>query len=318
MRLGLCAQVLYHQPFDQALATAAALGFEAIELPVDSRNPFVDLEKALAGDWRRIAKAVRDAGLTISALSNHQEGQLLLGPHGVDTDAIHPGDADEKIRYATHRLEQTAALAERLEVGVICGFTGCEDSSRWFPWPLEDGYERMGEAFRGRLVPLLDTFARHGVRFAYECHPRQFAYNLETARLALELVEGHPSLGFNFDPGNLMLAGMSPIAFVAELGDRILHVHAKDAELVAHQADRSGLLAHGRWDRRDRGFRFRIPGWGDLDWKQLISELRLAGYDGVLAVEHEDPVIGRVEGLRKAYEHLSPLLLREPPAAPWW
>jgi sugar phosphate isomerase/epimerase len=318
MRLGVCAQVLYHQAFEEALATAAGLGFEAIELPVDARNPFIDLEEALRGDWRRIARAVRDAGLTISALSNHQEGQLLLGPHGVDTDAIHAGDAAEKIRYATRRLEQTAMLAERLEVGVVCGFTGCEDASRWFPWPIEDGYERMGETFRERVVPLLDAFARHDVRFALECHPRQFAYNLETARLALELVSGHPALGFNFDPANLVLAGMNPVLFVAELGDRILHVHAKDAERVEHQVDRSGLLAHGRWDRRDRGFRFRIPGWGDLNWKHLISELRQAGYDGVLAVEHEDPIIGRVEGLVKSYEFLSPLLLREPPAPRWW
>jgi sugar phosphate isomerase/epimerase len=318
MRVGVCAQVLYHQPFEEALATAAQLGFEAIELPVDARNPFIDLEEALAGGWRRIARSVRDVGLAISALSNHQEGQLLLGPHGIDTDAIHPGDAEEKIRYATRRLEQTAMLAKRLEVGVVCGFTGCEDYSRWFPWPVEDGYERMGGTFRQRLVPLLDTFARHGVRFAHECHPKQFAYNLETARLALELVDGHPALGFNFDPANLVLAGMNPVVFVAELGDRIVHVHAKDAERVEHQADRSGLLAHGRWDRRDRGFRFRIPGWGDLNWKQLISELRQAGYDGVLAVEHEDPVIGRVEGLQKAYEFLSPLVLREPPAPRWW
>jgi sugar phosphate isomerase/epimerase len=318
MRLGLCAQVLYHLPFDEALTTARELGFEAIELPVDARNPFIDLEKALDGEWRRIRQSVRDAGLTISALSNHQEGQLLLGPHHSDTDAIYAGSAEEKIRYATRRLEQTAALAERLEVSVVCGFTGCEDYSRWFPWPAEDGYDRMGASFRERLLPLLEVFSRHGVRFAHECHPKQFAYNLETAKLALELLDGHPAFGFNFDPANLLLAGMSPVTFVAELGDRILHVHAKDGERVAHQINRSGLLAHGAWDRRDRGFRFRVPGWGDLNWKQLISELRLAGYDGVLAVEHEDPVVGRVEGLRKAVDHLAPLLLRQPAEERWW
>jgi sugar phosphate isomerase/epimerase len=318
MKLGLCVQALYHLPFPEALATAARLGFEAIELPVDARNPFVDLEEALAGGWRGIQQSVRNAGLEISALSNHQEGQLLLGPHGSDSDGIHAGGAEEKVRYATRRLEQTAALAERLEVTVVCGFTGCEDYSRWFPWPQADAYEQMGPVFRERLLPLLAVFSRHGIRFAHECHPKQFAYNLETAKLALELVEGHPALGYNFDPANLMLAGMNPVEFVAELGDRIVHVHAKDGEQVAHQVGRSGLLAHGRWDRRDRGFRFRIPGWGDLNWRQLISELRLAGYDGVLAIEHEDPVIGRLEGLQKALEYLSPLVLREPTAPRWW
>ena len=318
MKLGVCAQALYHLPFGEALATARRLGFEAIELPVDARNPFINLDEALGGGWRSIRQTVRDAGLQISALSNHQEGQLLLGPHGSDTDEIHPGGAEEKIRYATRRLEQTAALAERMEVAVVCGFTGCEDYSRWFPWPQEDAYDRMGSVFRERLLPVLDAFSRHGVQFAHECHPKQFAYNLETAKLALELVDQHPAFGFNYDPANLLLAGMNPVVFVAELGDRILHVHAKDGEHVAHQVDRSGLLAHGRWDRRDRGFRFRVPGWGDLNWRQLISELRLAGYDGVLAIEHEDPVIGRVEGLQKALEYLTPLVLREPREQRWW
>jgi sugar phosphate isomerase/epimerase len=318
MKLGLCAQVLYHLPFDEALTTARRLGFEAIELPVDARNPYVDLEEALAGGWRRIGQAVRAAGLQISALSNHQEGQLLLGPHGLDTEAIHSGTAEAKIEYASRRLTQTAALAARLEVGVVCGFTGCEDYSRWFPWPLEDGFERMGQTFRERVWPVLEEYARLGVRFAHECHPRQFAYNLETAKLALDLVDQHPALGFNFDPANLMLAGMDPVSFIAELGARILHVHAKDGEAVAHRVARSGLLAHGRWDRPDRGFRFRVPGWGDLDWKRLISELQVAGYDGVLAVEHEDPVMGRLEGLQKAADHLTPLLLRQPRENRWW
>ena len=318
VKLGLCAQVLYHLPFEEALATARRLGFDAIELPVDARSPFVDLDDALSGGWRRLRESVDRAGLEISALSNHQEGQLLLGPHGVDTDRVHSGCAAEKARYAVRRLEESAALAEKLGVAVVCGFTGCEDYSRWFPWPLPDGYDRMGEAFRERMLPLLDCFSSHGVRFAHECHPRQFAYNLETALIALDLVDRHPSFGFNFDPANLMLAGMDPVVFVAELGSRILHVHAKDGERVAHNAARSGLLAHGRWDRRERGFRFRVPGWGELDWKRIVSELRLAGFDGVLAVEHEDPVIGRIEGLRHAVQHLAPMIPREPVEAPWW
>jgi sugar phosphate isomerase/epimerase len=318
MKLGLCAQALFHLPFREALDTAARLGFEAIELPVDARNPFVDLDAALGGGSREIRRAARDAGLAISAISNHQEGQLLLGPHGRDTDAIHRGDAAEKARYAAARLRKAAALAEALEVPVVAGFTGCEDYARWFPWPDPGGFEAMGPAFVERMTPILDEFSRRGVRFAHECHPRQLAYNTETARWALDLLGGHPAFGFNFDPANLLLAGVDPVVFVAELGDRILHAHAKDGELVAHHAARSGLLAHGAWDRPGRGFRFRVPGWGDLPWKRILTELRLAGYDGVLAVEHEDPTMGRIEGLQKAAAALSPLLLRERPEPRWW
>lgn len=318
MKLGVCAQVFAHLPLRAALDAAVRLGFEAIELPVDARSPHVDLDAALRGGGVEIRRAARDAGIAISALSNHQEGQLLLGPHGRDTDRIHPGDAAEKIRYAAARLLRTAVLAEALEVPVVTGFVGCEDYARWFPWPDPDGFEAMGPVFVARMTPILDDFARRGVRFAHECHPRQLAYNTETARWALDLLAGHPALGFNYDPANLMLAGVDPVVFIAELGDRILHVHAKDGELVAHHAARSGLLAHGRWDRRDRGFRFRVPGWGDLPWRRIVTELRAAGYDGVLAVEHEDPTMSRMEGLEKAVAALSPLLLRERPEPRWW
>ncbi len=318
MKLGVCAQVLYHLPFREALATAAELGIEAIELPLHRGNPFVDLDAALAGGWREIRRAVDEAGLSISALSVHQEGQLLLGPHGEDTDAVHAGTSAEKAAFAAERMVAAAELAQRLEVPVVCGFVGCAVWSRWFPWPLGDGWARMAHAARERLSPILDAFHERGVRFAHECHPNQLAYNLETALELVALVDEHPALGFNFDPANLLLAGIDPVVFLAELGGRVHHVHAKDGELVAHHVARSGLLAHGAWDRPGRGFRFRVPGWGDLEWRRIVTELQLSGYRGVLAIEHEDPTMSRLEGLRQAVKHLEPLLLREPVEARWW
>jgi sugar phosphate isomerase/epimerase len=316
VKLGVCAQALYDLPFDQAVETAIELGFETIELAVDHSSPFVEGDLGLRR-WERIVDQLRRHRLEISALSTHQESQLLLGPHGIDTDGILAGSAKEKSDFARRRLTKTAELAARIDVGVVIGFTGCEDYSRWFPWPLADGYERMGPAFREALLPVLDAFAEVGVVFALECHPRQFAYNLETALYALELVEHHDALAFNFDPANLLLAGMRPEAFIVELGDRIRHVHAKDGELLG-DGGRSGLLAHGSWDRPGRGFRFRVPGWGDLDWRSLISALQVAGYRGTLAVEHEDPTMSRREGLRQAVSHLAPIVLREPPADRFW
>jgi sugar phosphate isomerase/epimerase len=319
MKLGVCLQVFYDRSFEEALSSAARLGFEAVELAVDARSPFVDLDEAVSGGWRRIRKALKDHGLALSALSNHQEGQLLLGPHGRDTDRIFKGSPSEKAARARQRLAQTARLAGMLEIETVVGFTGCEDYSRWFPWPDPDGYEAMGPAFREAVLPLLDEFSKHQVAFAIECHPRQFAYNLETAELALKLVDHHPALGFNLDPANLVLAGMDPVVFIVDMKERIRHVHAKDAELVRHAAGRSGLLAHGPWSRPGRGFRFRVPGWGDLDWRRLITELQVGGFQGVLAVEHEDPTMSREEGLIQAHRHLAPLLLHQPlPGERWW
>ena len=318
MKLGVCAQALFDLPFDAALCTARSLGFEAIELPVHRGNPFVDLEACLADGGESLAAQVEAAGLTISALSVHQEGQLLLGPYGEAADAVQPGSPAEQSAFAAHRMVQAAELARRLGVRTVCGFTGCADWTRFFPWPLADGWARMETPFREALMPILDAYAARGVTFAHECHPFQFAYDLESAERAVSLLDGHPAFGFNLDPANLAFSEVDPSVFIEHFGARIVHVHAKDAERVAHRQGRSGTLAHGAWDRPGRGFRFRVPGWGDLNWRRIVTSLQLAGYQGVLAVEHEDPTMSRREGLVQAVRHLAPILLHDLPGGRWW
>jgi sugar phosphate isomerase/epimerase len=326
MQLSLCPQPLY--PLARAggglvavLEAVRELGLRALELPVDGHSPLVDMDELLAGGWKRLTTQLGQHGLALSALSLHQEGQLLLGPHHADTDAIHAGSPAEKSAFAAMRLAKAAELARRLEVPVVVGFVGCEDYTRFFPWPDPRGWEKMQPVFRARVLAVLEHFERAGVTFAQEPHPKQFVYNTETALESVELLDGHPCWGFNLDPANLMLAGVDSALFVQELGARIRHVHAKDGELVLHNAARSGLLAHGPWDRPGRGFRFRIPGWGDVPWKRLLSTLALVGYDGYLALENEDPIFAPREGLEKAIRELEPLLPRGPRPKEmerWW
>lgn len=318
MKLSLCLQALYAQGLDRALATAAELGVTAVELPVDARSPLVNLDELLAGGGKQLRARLAAHGLTLSAISNHQEGQLLLGPHHGDTDAICLGTPEEKVAYAQARLRRSAELANALEVGLLIGFVGCEDYTRFFPWPDPQGWERMRPQVEARVLPFLEHCDRLGVNFGHEPHPKQIVYNLETAHEVLGWLGDHRRFGFNLDPANLLLAGIDPVVFVAELGERIWHVHGKDGESVKHHAPRSGLLAHGDWARRDRGFRFRIPGWGDVPWKRLITELHLAGFRGHIAIENEDPVFAPLDGLRKAIAELRPLLPEGDPTARWW
>jgi sugar phosphate isomerase/epimerase len=325
MRLSVCPQPLYPLArtggLGAVLGAVRALGIGALELPVDARSPLVDLDELLEGGWKRLKRELAAHGLVLSALSIHQEGQLLLGPHHEDTDHVHAGTPEAKSAFAEMRLAKAARLAQLLELTVVVGFVGCADYTRAFPWPDPRGWERMRPVFRERVGRVLESYRSAGVVFAQEPHPKQFVYNTETALESVELLDGDPSWGFNLDPANLMLAGVDSPLFVQELGTRVKHVHAKDGELVAHNAARSGLLAHGPWERIDRGFRFRIPGWGDVPWKRLLSTLALVGYDGHLAIENEDPVFAPMEGLEKAVRELEPLLPRTPRSPEterWW
>ncbi|HEX3556396.1 MAG TPA: sugar phosphate isomerase/epimerase family protein [Thermoanaerobaculia bacterium] len=318
MELGLYFAALNHLALEPALETAARLGYRTLELSVHTGGRFDLSELTEEGSRRQLLASVEAYQLRISAVNMSWDGQLVLGPHHADTDVVFAGSPQEKIRYGTERMLRAAELAHDLEIPVVTGFTGCEDYSRWFPWPDPEAWERMEPVFFERWDPILQHFDRLGIRFAMECHPRQIVYNTETALRSVEIFGAHPSWCFNLDPANLMLAGVDPVVFTAELGARVVNVHAKDGELVAHNVARSGLLAHGPWERPDRGFRFRMPGWGQVPWRPLITELVLQGYGGPLTVEHEDPTMGPVEGIEKAAHFLDPLLIRQPFTGRWW
>lgn len=319
MKLGLVLAVYNHVPLRDALRKAADAGCETVELFVHKGNGFVDLAELATRDGaRNLQHTLSEFSIQLSTLGIQTESQLLLGPHGTTTDAICPGSAVEKIAFAQERLRLAADAAQRLELDTICGMCGCEDGTRWFPWPDPEGWEKMAPTFVERWNPILDMFAQRGLRFAHECHPNQYAYNTETALATIRLLEDRPEWGFNLDPGNLMLSGVDPVVFVAELGDRIFHVHAKDGELVPHNVRRSGLLANGAWERRDRGYRFRVPGWGDVPWRRLLTELRMANYDRVISVEHEDPTMSRDDGVSQGISFLRPLLVQKPFEGRWW
>jgi sugar phosphate isomerase/epimerase len=316
VRLGLYFAVCDPLALDTALAWAAGLGIECIEVSSHVSARFDVDEMLESSSVTKLRDAVGRHGLELSAINMSADGQLLLGPHHSDTDWIHRGSTEEKRAFGARRLRRAAQLAEELEVPVVTGFVGCEDYSRWFPWPEAEAWERMEHGFVEELTPLLACFQAHGVRFAMEPHPKQFVYNTETALRSLKLLDGHHAWGFNLDPANLMLAGVDPGVFANELGDRI-NVHAKDGELVAHHGARSGLLANGPWSRAGRGFRFRVAGWGDVQWKRLITELSVQGYHGPVAIEHEDPTMAPAEGVQKAAAFLEPLLIRGPSQGVW-
>jgi sugar phosphate isomerase/epimerase len=319
MRLGVCLDLYQGVPFEEILDDVARYGYEAVEFCVDRTAGLFDAADIIKpGVAARIKHATRQRGLAVTAIRNSAEGQLVLGPHHRDTDRFFEGTPEEKIAHGIERMILSAQAAGALEVPVVCGFCGCEDYSRWFPWPDPEGWERMAPAFVERWGAILDAFAKEGVVFAQECHPKQYAYNTETALDTVRLLGGRKEWGFNLDPANLMLSGVDPVVFAQALACRVYNVHAKDGEVVAHNVARSGLLAHGDWRRPDRGFRFRVPGWGDVAWRSLITELALAGYDGAIAFEHEDPTMGKQDGLEKAIAYLRPLIIHERFPGRWW
>lgn len=321
MRLGIFTALFQDRPLEQLLPLVAELGYEMVEIPVWHGSPHLDMDTVLQDGGRSLLRLVKSYGLQISALNNGREGQMILGPQDWTADNWSPVQGrEERIQYATERLKLTARVASALEVPVVTGFVGSTVWDKWYNYPStnEKAYDQGWELFAERMNPVLDVFGQEGVRFAFEIHPTEIAYNIETAERALEVLGHREEFGFNFDPSHLIWQQTDPVVAVKRLGKRIYHAHAKDSEVQKDEVGRSGVMSTGAWTRPDRGFRFRVPGWGDVNWRRVLTSLAAVGYDYVLSFEHEDPVMSPEDGCEKAIAYLRPLIIKKPLSSVWW
>ena len=165
MKIGLFTATFLDMKIEDVFQMAARLGYEAVEMPAFLNNGQLDIEEVVKGNKAaELKKQVQSHGLIISALANHPEGQIVLGPYGKDTDAIFKGSKEEKIKFGTERMIKTAAAANALEVPVVTGFIGCENFGRFFPWPYSQGWSDMEQEFVERWVGAADEPVQSGLR----------------------------------------------------------------------------------------------------------------------------------------------------------
>jgi sugar phosphate isomerase/epimerase len=314
MKVGFCSVNYSELPVVEVVHLAAANGYEAIEFPVYNNNGQIDAAEMLKGsNARELRQMVERAGLTISGLSNHADSPLVLGPHGRDLASVCAGSKEEQIAFGTSSMIRSAQLANLLEIPAVIAFSGIENFGHFNDWPYPNGWIEEEEAFCEHWIPIFDKFNEYGVKVAFEPHPNNIIYDIHTTKRCLALCSGHADFAINFDPANIFFTGLDLGAYINEIGDHIISVHAKDCELVSHNMPRGGLWMLQRdWSTTDRSFRFRIPGWGSINWKSVITELYLNGYDGVFSYEHEDVTMSRADGMRKTIDFLKPLMISAP------
>jgi sugar phosphate isomerase/epimerase len=100
-------------------------------------------------------------------------------------------------------------------------------------------------------------------------------------------------IGANFDPIHMWWQGMDPVQAIQVLGraGAIYHFHAKDTSIDPINVSRYGLTDMQPFtNEMDRAWQFRTVGCGDdlKVWADMISALRLVGYDDFISIEHED------------------------------
>lgn len=319
MKIGVFLVLFSQRPFEEALDYVKAAGCEAVEIgcggyPGSAHCNAVELLEN-SGKLKAFQKAIDSRGLEISALSCHG-------------NPLHP---DKKIA-GEHDTDYRNAvkLAQKLGVQNVITFSGCPGDSdkaekpNWVtcPWP-PDFLEILDWQWKEKAAPYWKdaaTFAKqHDVRVAIELHPGFIAYHTESFNRLREI--GGETIGVNFDPSHLFWQGMDPLVCVRDLGDAIFHVHAKDTWLDGPNIRKNGVLDTKQYtDEVNRSWIFRTVGYGHGQefWRSFVSELRLAGYDAPISIEHEDSLMSVNEGFNKAVQFLKETVITEKPGAAWW
>ncbi len=294
-------------PLETLAGKARAWGYDGLELACWGDH--FDVERALGeeGYCRERHELLARHGLKVWAVSNHLVGQCVCDAIDSRHRAIVParvwgdGDPEGVRRRAAEQMTRTAHAAARLGVGVVNGFTG---SSIWpglyaFP-PAPRGQVDAGfRDFASRWNPILDEFDKVGVRFALEVHPTEIAYDIHTARRALDAMGHRKAFGFNFDPSHLHWQFVDSVKFIDAFPDRIFHAHVKDCVRTL-DGESSILASHLPFGDPRRGWDFRSPGRGEIRFEEILRALNRAGYAGPLSVEWEDSAMDREHGAREA------------------
>ena len=308
MKIGFASLVgVEPMPFPDLVRWASDNGLDAIEVNVGS-------------NYKAIAGANFPGHLDLAKIARDGPGEIpeLMDRYGVEIASLAPmvnlltADLSKReVRIAEFLTTIDACV--QLGVDTVVTFTGSAFGMHFHGLPgVGEGHSsnRVSDnlrIFREVYRPMADYAEQHGVRIAFETAGRgggegNIAHNPELWDAMFETVPS-AALGLSFDPSHLVWLQIPHIPdLIREFGERIYHFDAKDTEILPSRLARQGILGNGWW-------RYRLPGLGELDWKAIFSALRDVGYDGIIAIENEDPLCPGIPGVRWAADYLRAQLL---------
>ena len=293
---------------------AADLGYKAVQIPTWEKK-LIDLEQAAGSkDYcDEIAGIVAEAGLEISELSTHLQGQLV---------AVHPAYdlqfdafADESVRnnpaarteWAIQQLNHAARASQHFGLNAHATFSGALLWHTLYPWPprpaglVETGFAELARRWR----PILDVFDECGVDVCYEIHPGEDLHDGVSFERFLDAVDNHARANILYDPSHFLLQQLDYLSFIDIYHERIKAFHVKDAEF--NPDGRSGVYG-GYQDWVDRPGRFRSLGDGQVDFGGIFSKFAQYDYRGWAVLEWEcclkHPEQGAAEGAPFIKNHM--------------
>ena len=293
---------------------AADLGYKGVQIPTFDGRLF-DLDKAASSAAYRdeVQGVCADAGVAITELSTHLQGQLVAVNPAYDAafDAFAPaavhGNAKARAEWATDQMKKAARVSRAMGLDNTVSFTGSLAFPFLYPWPqrpaglIEEAFAELAR----RWKPILDVYEDEGVNVGFEIHPGEDVFDGATFEMFLDAVGGHKRCTINYDPSHFVLQQLDYLAFIDIYHERISAFHVKDAEF--NPDGRQGVYS-GYQGWIDRAGRFRSLGDGQVDFAGIFSKLSQYGYDSWAVLEWEcclkHPEDGAAEGAPFIASHI--------------
>jgi sugar phosphate isomerase/epimerase len=321
MKLGVFTVLFSQKNLDEMLDYVKAAGLDAVEIGTGGYpgNAHCELDTLLESGSKRneYLQKVTSRGLEISAFSCHG--------NPISPDSAFAAESHEA-------LKKTIELAGKMKVPVVNCFSGTAGDHEgakhpnWpvSPWPNEYG-DILKWQWEEKLIPYWKKMGKlaeeHGVKIGLELHG---GFLVHTPYTLLKLREETcDAIGANLDPSHLWWQGIDPVAAIKILGkeNAIHHFHAKDTYIDQDNVNMYGLTDMQPYGNiQTRAWSFRSVGCGHSlqEWSDMMSALRTFGYDYVVSIEHEDPIMSIEEGFGRAVKNLKSILIEEQPSEMWW
>jgi sugar phosphate isomerase/epimerase len=281
----------------EALRWAGEAGFESVEIECPPLRAAATWYQHTALNVAALDGPGRDAFVSTLEKAGLKTSALAYRANLLEKD---PARRDPALAHLARVVETAGTLG----IPVVSILAGRDPAAG-----LGDGLAELAR----RLRPAVEAAEKSGVRLALENAPK-IGWQVEdlpgNVTFSAELWEKlfthlrSPALGLALSPADLVWTGADPLGLATDYFEKLFHVHAMDVEVLdLRRQDCTILRPGGGW------WRYRLPGLGVVDWRRLIDRLHELGYDGALAVRHEDPVwLGSLEkiktGLGLARRHL--------------
>jgi len=296
-------------------------GFVGVQIPTGEASLF-DLRRAAESDTYcdEIKGILKDAGIVITELSTHLQGQLVAVHPAYDTlfDAFAPpkvrGNPKARQEWAVEQVMLAAKASRRLGLDASVTFSGSLAWPYFFPWPQRPPglFETAFEELAKRWKPILDAYEDAGVDLCYEIHPSEDLFDGTTFEMFLDRVNGHRRCNILFDPSHFVLQQLNYLEYIDLYHERIKMFHVKDAEF--NPTGRQGVYS-GYQPWLNRAGRFRSVGDGQVDFKGIFSKLAGYDYEGWAVLEWECCIKHPEDGAREGAAFIRDHIIRVTPRA---